>query len=59
MRDLNGFPAILDLMTSEYPVIQHMSLVALHRATEDGKISLKQLKINNISSKRFTFIVRA
>ena len=37
IREMNGFPPILELLKSEFPVIQHLALVALQRATEDCK----------------------
>ena len=40
LRDLNGFPALLELIRSEYAIIQSQALTALYRATEDGKENL-------------------
>ena len=37
LREVNGFPPILELLKSEYAVIQHLSLVSLQRAAEDGE----------------------
>ena len=37
INELNGFPPILDLLRSDYPVVQHLALVALQRATQDGE----------------------
>ena len=36
IRELGGFPPILDLLKSDYAVIQQLALTALHLASEDG-----------------------
>ena len=37
VRDLGGLEPILELLDSDYAIIQKMALEALQRATEDGK----------------------
>lgn len=35
LAEKDGLSPLLDLIRSEYPVIQHLALVSLHRASED------------------------
>lgn len=37
MKDLNSFPPILELIKSEYPVIQRLALLGLERSSHDGE----------------------
>jgi len=37
VRELNGLPPMVDLLKSEYAVIQSRALTALQLATEDGQ----------------------
>ena len=45
LRDLGGLAPLLELLKSEYPVIQHLALVALERATQDAdsRVALREL----------------
>lgn len=40
IRDVDGLSPILELLKSEYAVIQKLALLALDRASQDGKLTL-------------------
>ncbi|CAE1153737.1 Armadillo repeat-containing protein 3 [Acanthosepion pharaonis] len=50
MKDLNSFPPILELIKSEYPVIQRLALLGLERSSHDvgNRAALRELDILNI-----------
>lgn len=50
MKDLNSFPPILELIKSEYPVIQRLALLALERSSHDvgNRAALRELDILTI-----------
>ena len=37
MREYDGFPPILELLKSEYAIIQKLALLTLDRLMQDGK----------------------
>lgn len=47
VRELNGLPPIVELLKSEYAVIQSLALNALQLATEDGLSAFFIFSIEN------------
>lgn len=53
---MNGFAPIMELLRSDYAIIQHLALVALQRASEDGEIKLFYCSIFFSISKNVSFV---
>ncbi|XP_014775215.1 armadillo repeat-containing protein 3 [Octopus bimaculoides] len=49
MKDLNGFPPVLELLKSEYAIIQRLALLVLERCSHDveNRVILRELDIVN------------
>ncbi|XP_036364292.1 armadillo repeat-containing protein 3-like isoform X1 [Octopus sinensis] len=49
MKELNGFPPVLELLKSEYAIIQRLALLVLERCSHDveNRIMLRELDIVN------------
>ena len=46
MREYDGFPPILEMLKSEYAIIQKLALLTLDRLMQDGGCLLSELTLN-------------
>lgn len=54
VREFEGLQPVLDLMKSEYAIVQRLALLTLDRLTQDSRLNVETVR--QISAKKFIIL---